>query len=116
MTEKTKKKKETTPACNGTQLKATRHLVSSFFTPPRSANAKFPKQRRGNRQQLNTEGAVAKSASGDSPFPHRRLDCITATTSPCSLAATAPTGRANGSFTEGRPRRPPNTVLSFKPT
>jgi hypothetical protein len=47
MTEKNKKKKETTPACNGTQLQATRHSTHLSFVQFRSANAQFKKNSEG---------------------------------------------------------------------
>jgi hypothetical protein len=76
MTEKNKKKKETTPACNGTQLKATRHSTppSLFRHVAQTLSSETAKGQPSDKS--NTEGAVAMSASGDSPFTHRRLDCI----------------------------------------
>ena len=73
MTEKTKKKKETTPACNGTQRTNYTPLGTLFFVPSRSANAKFKTPKGQPSDNSNSEGAVAMSASGDSPFTHRRL-------------------------------------------
>jgi len=71
MTEKKQKEKRSALATER-NLKATRHLVSFFSFRP-VAQSSTQKQRRGNRRQPNSEGAVAKSASGDSPFTHRRL-------------------------------------------
>lgn len=64
MTYKPKKKKEITPAGNGTQLASYTPLGIPFFVPFRDAT----------QSKENSEGAVAKSASGDSPFTHGRLD------------------------------------------
>jgi hypothetical protein len=54
MTEKNKKKKETTPACNGTQLKSYTPLGILFFASVTQRKRYGKKQRRGNRLPVPT--------------------------------------------------------------
>jgi hypothetical protein len=56
-----KKKKEITPAGNGTQRTNYTPLGILFFAYVTQRKRYGKKQRRSNRGQLNTEGAVAKS-------------------------------------------------------